>query len=212
MRILSGIVRIYSILVRIHIHILQPLSPRPQLLRRATSTVSRTPLVAASDSHTRRSHTHVPRPASRPCRRPRATCAPATRVPAGGEISTNITRGSPHRHIQDTAAHDPGDQFRVPWPQKYHHARTSVGYCKGISASACQRRAHESATLPCRKPLPRSANPNPTGLRDNTSGRPRVGAGAVVPYPVTHRPCLVPMLGPGHAETPTKTLPVIGPR
>ena len=208
-RILSGIVRIYSILVRINIHILQLLSPRPQLLRRAT-TVSRTPLVAASDSRTRRSYTHVP-PASRPCRRPRATCAPTPRVPTGGEISTNITRGSPHRHIQDTAAHDPGDQFRVPWPQKYHHARTSVGYCKGISASACQRRAHESATQPCRKPLPRSANPNPTGLRDNTSGRPRVGAGGVFPYPVTHEPCLVPMLGPGHAETPTKSLPVIGP-
>ena len=60
------------------------------------STVSRTPLVAASDSHTRYSCAHVPRPASRPCRRPRVTCAPATRVPAGGKISTNITRGSPH--------------------------------------------------------------------------------------------------------------------
>jgi hypothetical protein len=198
-RILPGIVRIYSILVRIHIHILQPLPPRPQLLRRATTTVSRTPLVAASDSHTRRSHTHVPRPASRPCRRPRATCAPTARVAAGGEISTNITRGSPHRHIRDTAAHDPGDQFRVPRPQKYHHAHTSVGCCKGISASTCQRRAHEFPKQPCCKPEPRSANPNPTGLRGNTSGRPRVGAGGVVPYSVTHGPCLVPMLGPGHA-------------
>ena len=60
------------------------------------TTVSRTPLVAACDSHTRRSHTHVPGPASRPCRRPRATCAGTTRVPAGGNIPTNITRGSPH--------------------------------------------------------------------------------------------------------------------
>ena len=64
-RILSSIVRIYSILVRMNIHILQPLFPRPQLLRCAT-TVSRTPLVAACDAHTRRSRTHVPRPASRP--------------------------------------------------------------------------------------------------------------------------------------------------
>ena len=103
------------------------------------------------------------------------------------------------RHVQDTASHDPGDQLRVPWPQKYPHTRTSVGCCTGISASACQRRAHESATQPCCKPLPRSANPNPTGLRDSTSGRPRVGAGGVVPYPVTHEPRLVPMLGPGHA-------------
>jgi hypothetical protein len=186
-----------------------PLSLRPQLLRRAT-TVSCTPLVAASDSHTRCSHTHVPRSSPCPCRRPRATGAPTARVHTGGEISTNITRGSPHRHIRDTAAHDPGDQFRVPWPQKYHHARTSVGYCKGISASACRRRAHEFATRPCRKPLPRSANPNPTGLRDSTSGRPRVGAGGVVPYPLTHGSCLVLMLGPGHAETPTKTLPQSG--
>ena len=198
MRILSGIARIYSILVRINVHILQPLSPRPHLLRRAT-TVSRTPLVAASDAHTRCSHTHVLRPASRPCRRPRATCAPTTRVPAGGDISTNITRGSPHRHIQDTAAHDPGDQFRVPWPQQYHHARASAGCCKGISASTCQRRAQECATQPCGKPSPRSANPNPTCLRDNTSGRPRVGAGGLFPYPSTHGPRLVPMLGPGHA-------------
>ena len=105
-----------------------------------------------------------------------------------------------------------GDQFRVPWPQKYHHARTSVGYCKGISASTCQRRAQEFATQPCRKPEPPSANPNPTGLRDSTSGRPRVGAGGLFPYPSTHVSCLVPMLGPGHAKTPTKTLPVIGPR
>ena len=89
--------------------------------------------------------------------------------------------------------------FRVPWPRKYHHARTLVGWCKGISASAFQRRAQEFVTQPCRKPSPASANPNPTSPRHNTSGRPRVGAGGVVPYPVTHKPCLVPMLGPGHA-------------
>ena len=92
-----------------------------------------------------------------------------------------------------------GDQFRVPWPQKYHHARASVGYCKGISASTCQRRAQECATQSCGKPSPRSANPNPTCLRDNTSGRPRVGAGGLFPYPSTHGRRLVPMLGPGHA-------------
>jgi len=208
-RIISGIVRIYSILVRMNIHILQPLSPRPQLLRRGT-TISRTPLVAASDAHVLLTYpraqagfSSVPTPS---CHR----CTHSTRsyIRAARYRRTSLA----DRHIQDTAAHDPGDQFRVPWPRKYHHTRTSVGCCRGIRASACQRRAHESATQPCCKPEPPSANPNPTGLRDSTSGRPRVGAGAVVPYPVTHRPCLVPMLGPGHAETPTKTLPVIGPR
>ena len=189
MRILYGIIRIYSILVRINIHILQPLSPRPHLLRRVT-TVSRTPLVAASDSHTRRSHTHVPRPASRPCDAlvppvyPQRACLRAARY-----RQTSLA----DRHIQDTAAHDPGDQLRVLWPQKYHHTRASVGYCKGISASTCQRRAHECATQPCGKPSPRSANPNPTCLRDSTSGRPRVGAGGLFPYPVTHGPRLVPV-------------------
>jgi len=99
-RILSGVVRIYSILVQINIFILQPLSPR-----RAT-TVSRTPLVAASDSHMRCSHTQVPRPAPRPCRRPRATCVPTTRVPAGGDISQT----SPAR---------PGDGACLQTPRRY---------------------------------------------------------------------------------------------
>ena len=80
---------------------LSAISHCPALLRRGT-TISRTPLVAASDSHKRCSHTHVPRPASRPCRRPRATCAPATRVHEGGEISTNITRGSRHIATSET--------------------------------------------------------------------------------------------------------------
>ena len=118
---LPGIVRIYSILVRINIHILQLLSPRPQLLRRGTllSTVSRTPLVAACDAHTRRSHTHVPRPASRPCRRPRATCALATRT--GGEISTNITRGSPHPGHGSARPRAP---FTSVKPNIYEYKRT----------------------------------------------------------------------------------------
>ena len=76
----------------------------PALDDRRATTISRLPLVAASDPHTRRSHTHVPRPASGPFRRPRATCAPTARVPAGGEISANITRGLPH--VEDMAAHD----------------------------------------------------------------------------------------------------------
>ena len=67
----------------------------PAILRCGT-TISRTPWVAASDSHTQCSHIHVPRPASHPCKPSRATCPPTTRVPAGGDISTNITRGSPH--------------------------------------------------------------------------------------------------------------------
>jgi hypothetical protein len=43
-------------------------------------------------------------------------------------------------------------ELRVPWPQKYHHARTSVGCCKGIHASTCQWRAHEFVTQPISKP------------------------------------------------------------
>jgi len=211
-RILSGIVRIYSILVRIHIHILQPLSPpltsfAASLLspeRRWSQLLTHTP---AARIPTCPGRLLVRADALVPPAHPQRACLRAARY-----RQTSATRGSPHRHIQDTAAHDPGDQFRVPWPRKYHHARTLVRRCKGISASACQRRAQEFATQPCRKPLPRSANPNPAGLRDGTSGRPRVGAGGVVPYPVTHKPCLVSMLGPGHAETVTKTLPVIGPR
>ena len=47
--------------------------------------------------------------------------------------------------------------FRVPWPPKYHHARALAGCCKGISTSACQRRAHEFVTQ-------RAANPSPDPL------------------------------------------------
>ena len=166
MRISSGIVRIYSILVRFNIHILQPLSPRPQLLRRGTllsparrwsQLVTHTPAARISTCPGRllvRADALVP-PAH-----PQRACLRAARYRQTSLADRHITS-----HIQDTAAHNPGDQLRVPWPQKYRHARTSVGCRKGISASACQRRAHESATQPCRKPLPRSANPNPTGLR-----------------------------------------------
>ena len=154
MRILSGTVRIYSILVRINIHILQPLSPRPQLLRRGT-TVSRTPLVAASDSHTRRSHTHVPRPASRPCRRPRATCTLATRAPTGGEISTNITRRSPRPgHGVSTRPRAP---FTSVMPNIYEYKRTKCGridrahlirYCTHIQHTRANKYSYPSAVVP----------------------------------------------------------------
>ena len=196
MRILSGIVRIYSILVRFNIHILQPLSPRPQLLRRATLL---SPARRWSQLLTHTPATLVPTCPGQLLVRADALVPPAHPQHACLRAARYRQTSLADRHIQDTAAHDPGDQFRVPWPQKYHHARTPVGRCKGISASTCQRRAQECATQLCGKPSPRSANPNPTSLRDNTSGRPRVGAGGVFPYPVTHGPCLVPMLGPGHA-------------
>ena len=138
MRISSGIVRIYSILVRFNIHILQPLSPRPQLLCRGT-TVSRTPLVAACDSHTRCSHTHVLRPASRPCRRPRATCALATRVPTGGEISTNITRGSPHPGHGGARPRAP---FNSVKPNIYEYKRTKCGNIDLVRAHLIRYRTH----------------------------------------------------------------------
>ena len=139
MRIISGIVRIYSILVRFNIHVLQPLAPHPpQLLRRAT-TVSRTPLVAASDSHTRRSHTHVPRPASCPCRCPRATCAPTTRVPAGGEISTNITRGSPHPGHGGARPRAP---FTSVKPNIYEYKRTKCARIDLVRAHPIRYRTH----------------------------------------------------------------------
>ena len=139
MHILSGIVRIYSILVRMNIHILQPLSPRPHLLRRGT-TVSRTPLVAASDAHTRCLHTHVPRPASRPCRRPRATCTLATRAPTGGEISTNITRRSPRPgHGVSTRPRAP---FTSVMPNIYEYRRTKCDRIDLVRAHLIRYRTH----------------------------------------------------------------------
>ena len=109
----------------------------PALLRRGT-TVSRTPLVAASDSHTRCSHTHVPRPAPRPCRRPRATCARNTRA-SGGEISTNITRGSPH------PGHG-GARPRAPFtgvkPNIYEYKRTKCGSIDLVRAHLSRYRTH----------------------------------------------------------------------
>ena len=159
MRILSGIVRIYSILVRINIHILQPLSPRPHLLRRAT-TVSRTPLVAASDSHMRCSHIHVPRPASGSCRRPCATCAPATRVPAGGEIPTNITRGSPHSGHGGARPRTP---FNSVKPNIYEYKRTKcdridlarthlIRYRTHIQHTRANKYSYPSAVVPAPPP------------------------------------------------------------
>ena len=158
MRILSGIVRIYSILVRFNIHILQPLSPRPQLLRRAT-TVSRTPLVAASDSHTRRSHTHVPRPASRPCRRPRATCALATRVAAGGEISTNITRGSPHPGHGGARPRAP---FTSVKPNIYEYKRTKCDRIDLVRAHLIRYRTHIQHTRANKYSYPSAVVPAPS--------------------------------------------------
>ena len=174
------------------------LSPRPQLLGRATLL---SPARRWSQLVTHTPAARIPTCPGRLHVRADALVPPAHLRRACLRAAIYRQTSLADRHIQDTAAHDPGDKFRAPWPQKYHHARTSVGCCKGISASACQRRAHESATQPCRKPLPRSANPNPTSLRDtnSTSGRPRVGAGGLFPYPVTHKPCLVPMLGPGYA-------------
>ena len=163
MRILSGIVRIYSILVRINIHILQLLSRRPQLLRRGTllsparrwsQLVTHTPAARISTCPGR---LLVRADALVPPVHPQRACLRAARY-----RQTSLA----DRHIQDTAAHDPGDQFRVLWPRQYHYACALVGSCPCIRARACQRRAHESATQPCCKPEPPSANPNPTGLRD----------------------------------------------
>ena len=159
MRILSGIVRIYSILVRMNIHILQPLSPRPQLLRRAT-TVSRTPLVAASDSHTRRSHTHVPKPASRPCRRPRATCASTTRVAAGGEISKNITRRSPRPgHGVSTRPRAP---FTSVMPNIYEYKRTKCDNIDLVRAHLIRYRTHIQHTRANKYSYPSAVVPAPS--------------------------------------------------
>ena len=158
MGILSGIVRIYSILVRFNIHILQPLSRRPQLLRCAT-TVSRTPLVAASDAHTRRLHTHVPRPASRPCRRPRATCAPTTRVPAGGEISTNITRGSPHPGHGGARPRAP---FTSVKPNIYEYNRTKCDSIDLVRAHLCRYRTHIQHTRAIKYSYPSAVVPAPS--------------------------------------------------
>ena len=158
MRMFPGIVRIYSILVRMNIHILQPLSPRPQLLRRGT-TVSRTPLVAASDSHTRCSHIHVPRPASRPCRRPRATCALATRVPTGGEISTNITRGSPHlRH----GGARPRAPFNSVKPNIYEYKRTKCDRIDLVRAHLIRYRTHIQHTRAIQYSYPSAVVPAPS--------------------------------------------------
>ena len=86
-------------------HSVQPATPprvvnivvrRQRSVAPPPSVTTSAPRAALIDTHTGSTYTQVPRPASRPCQRPRATCAPATRVPAGGEISTNITRGSPH--------------------------------------------------------------------------------------------------------------------
>ncbi len=159
MRIFPGIARIYSILVRFNIHILQPLSPRPHLLRRAT-TVSRTPLVAASDSHTRRSHTHVPRPASRPCRRPRATCALATRVPTGGEISTNITRRLPRPgHGVSTRPRAP---FTSVMPNIYEYKRTKCGRIDLVRAHLNRYRTHIQHTRANTYSYPSAVVPAPS--------------------------------------------------
>ena len=164
MRILSGIVRIYSILVRFNIHILQPLSPRPRLLlRRATTTVSRTPLVAASDSHMCCSHTHVPRSSPRPCRRPRVTCAPTARVHTGGEISTNITRGSPHPGHGGARPRAPFDSAK---PNIYEYKRTKcdridlvrahlIGYRTHIQHTRASKYSYPSAVVPAPPPPPR---------------------------------------------------------
>ena len=158
MHIFPGVVRIYSILVRFNIHILQPLSPRPQLLRRAT-TVSRTPLVAACDSHTRRSHTHVPRPASRPCRRPRATCALATRVRAGGEISMNITRGSPRPGHGVTRPRAP---FIGVKPDIYEYNRTKCGRIDLVRAHLIRYRTHIQHTRAIQYSYPSAVVPAPS--------------------------------------------------
>ena len=158
MRILSGIVRIYSILVRINIHILQPLSPRPQLLRRAT-TISRTPLVAASDSHMRRSHTHVPRPASRPYRRPRATCTPTARVHTSGEISTNITRGSPH---PGRGGARPRASFTSVMPNIYEYKRTKCDRIDLVRAHLIRYRTHIQHTRANEYSYPSAVVPAPS--------------------------------------------------
>ena len=159
MRTLSGIVRIYSILVRSNIYILQPLSPRPLLLRRGT-TVSRTPLVAAFDSHTRRSHTHVPRPASRPCRRPRATCVLATRVPTGGEILTNITRRSPRPgHGVSTR---PGAPFTSVMPNIYEYRRTKCDRIDLVRAHLIRYRTHIQHTRANKYSYPSAVVPAPS--------------------------------------------------
>ena len=158
MRILSGIVRIYSILVRSNIHILQPLSRRPQLLRRGT-TISRTPLVAASDAHTRRSHTHVPRPASRPCRRPRATGVPTARVHTDGEISTNITRGSPHP-VHGGAR--PRAPFNSVKPNIYEYKKTKCGRIDLVRAHHIRYRTHIQHTRANKYSYPSAVVPAPS--------------------------------------------------
>jgi hypothetical protein len=124
------------------------------------STVSRTPLVAASDSHTRRSHTHVPRPASRPCRRPRATCAPTTRVHAGGEISTNITRGSPPRPGQGGAR--PRAPFTGVKPNIYEYKRTKCGRIDLIRAHLIRYRTHIQHTRANKYSYPSAVVPAPS--------------------------------------------------
>ena len=133
--------------------------PAPsQLLRRGT-TVSRTPLVAASDSHTRCSHTHVPRPASRPCRRPRATCALATRVPTGGEISTNITRGSPHPGHGGARPRAP---FTSVMPNIYEYKRTKCDRIDLVRAHLFRYRTHIQNTRANTYSYPSAVVPAPS--------------------------------------------------
>ena len=158
MRTFSGIVRIYSILVRINIHILQPLSPRPQLLRRGT-LLSPERRWSQLLTHTPAARTHVPRPASRPCRRPRATCAPTTRVPTGGEISTNITRGSPHPGHGGARPRAP---FTSVKPNIYEYKRTKCDRIDLVRAHLIQYRTHIQHTRANTYSYPSAVVPAPS--------------------------------------------------
>ena len=136
----AGIVRIYSILVRINIHILQPLSPRPQLLRRAT-TVSRTPLVAAL------THTPAARIPTCPGRllvRADALVPPVYPRHAFIRAARYRQTSLADRYIQDTAAHDL--VLLLPctsvMPNIYEYKRTKYDRIDLVRAHPIRYRTH----------------------------------------------------------------------
>ena len=133
--------------------------PAPSTPPPRHSTVSRTPWVAACDARTRCSRAHVPRSASRPCRRPGATCALATRVPAGGEISTNITRGSPH------PGHG-GARPRAPFisvkPNIYEYKKTKCDNIDLVRAHLIRYRTHIQHTRANEYSYPSAVVPAPS--------------------------------------------------